>query len=161
MNRTTLREVALPLASLAVLVAVGWLAYARITGNRVSPLTPSNLVSENGRTNLGADEASSILPGNLPLPDDAEITQSFEVAQDGEFQGTRAYESSRSITEELNAYVNYLETGSWTVVDRAEGTGYSAILAEREGRQLLASFSAAASGKTSVTVTSVAAPAKY
>lgn len=160
MNRSTLREVALPLASLVVLVVVGWLAYARITGNRVTSLNTPNLVSENGRVNLGADEPSAVLPASLPVPTDARITQSFEVARGGEVQGTQAYESARPLPEELAAYEEYANANGWVILDRQEATGYAAFLAEREGRQLLCSFSGSESG-TSVTVTAVQSPATY
>jgi hypothetical protein len=160
MNRSTLREVALPLASLVVLVVVGWLAYARIMGNRVTSLNPSNLVSENGRVDLRADDPSAILPANLPVPADAAITQSFEVARGGEIQGTRSYESQRELPEELAAYEAYANANGWVILDRQEATGYAAFLAEREGRQLLCSFSGSGEG-TSVTVTAVKSPATY
>lgn len=163
MNKSTLREVIVPLVSLVVLVILGWLAYGLITGDRVTPLTPSDTVSPNGRANLGADEPSAILPGDLPLPEDASITESFEVARKGELQGTRSYQSSRSLQEELAAYRDYVEENGWTVIELkqdAANPNYAALLSGRDDRQLLVSFSAA-SGVTSVTATAFTAPANY
>lgn len=159
MNRTTLRDVAFPLASLVVLVIVGYLAYSRVVGNRVISRDPA--VSDAGRIELPADEASSILPADLPIPPDAAISGGYEVASaEGDVQGTRTYDSPRSVAQERVAYEDYIARTGWTVTDRQQASGYAALLAERDGRQLIASFSARGA-LTSVTVTAVAAPATY
>lgn len=160
MNRTTLREVAIPLVSLALLIVIGYLAYDRIVDNRVTPIgEQQNLVSPTGAISVNPDLGSSILPADLPAPEGAAITQSFDlVTKDGDIQGTRSYESPRSIAEEKAAYEAYLSSGGWMVKDSTEAQGYAAILAERDGKQLLASFSTR-SGKTHVTINAVAQPA--
>ncbi len=160
MNRTTLRDVAIPLASLAVLIAVGYLAYGRIVGKQANQ-NQNSVVSESGRITVDPRLGSAVLPNDIPVPADATVNESFDIAtKDGDIQGTRSYESTRSIDDEMAAYNSYLERNKWTVLDRKAADNYASVLSERDDKQLLASFSARA-GKTYVTVTAIASPAIY
>lgn len=160
MQRSTLREVAVPLLSLVVLVGLGYLAYTYIANKRVRPLDGSGvLVSPEGKINLGPTLDSAVLPTSIPVPADAYVNQYFDIAtKDGQVQGTRSYQSSRTVAEEVEAYEKFLAINQWKVVDRKLDTQYASILATRENQQLLASFSAR-SGQTYTTVSAMAAPA--
>ena len=161
MNRNTFREVAIPLVSLVLLIVIGYLAYDRIVEDRVTPLGPDRTqVSPTGAINVDPQAGSAILPGDLPVPGDARVTQSFDLAtEDGDVQGTRSYGTNRSLADESAAYRAYLEAGRWTVADEQETDGYLALLAQRGDRQLLASFTERG-GTTYVTVTATAASAR-
>lgn len=158
MNRTSLRGIIIPLVSLAVLIGIGYLAYTRISDHRVKPLGPNeSRVSQEGRVDLMPNEASAVLPADVPVPSSAAETARFDVAtRDGAMQGTRSYVTDADIATEQAAYEAYMTKNKWEIIDRQTGTGYAAVLAEREGQQLLASFTTR-NNQTAVTVTAVQA----
>lgn len=67
-------------------------------------------------------------PINLPLEDGAVITQNYNAtAEDGRFQATRAFETKKSLVENLNLYSKYLKANGWTIDSTVDQPTYKVV----------------------------------
>lgn len=69
-----------------------------------------------------------LLPDNLPLEKDATITQNFSAkSKDGSIQATRAYETSKTLAENLQLFTKYLKDNGWTIKSTLDNLNYKKV----------------------------------
>jgi hypothetical protein len=141
--------------SLVVLAVIGYLAYQRITRDRAAQPP----VSQYEVTQIDKSKLPDRFPGDLPLPEDAVITQNESmIAPDGRFQETRAYTVSLPLSEERQRFATYFQEQGWTVDDTKDLGTFAAFLAQRDGTSMQVSLVARGSS-TAVTINVTIAPA--
>lgn len=162
MDRTTQKRALVIVLSVLVLALIGYLAYQKIRSGRVTTLDQlREQVSETGRVNVNPDGGSQILPNDIPMPANVQISESFDVASaNGNIQGTRTYTSTKTIEEEIATYKTYMADNRWEIKDEKRLASYGALLAVRDREQMMVSITGK-DGNLRVSVTAFASSATY
>ncbi|HEX3099864.1 MAG TPA: hypothetical protein VHQ41_02735 [Patescibacteria group bacterium] len=94
-----------------LVVAVGTVIYKKY----VAP-TPVAIKLPVQQKDLPVNQVPEKFPTDVPIETGATITQNYNAtADDGRFQATRAFETNKSLAENLTLYTNYLKAGGWTL----------------------------------------------
>ncbi len=67
-------------------------------------------------TDLKQNRLPEKFPSNIPLENNANITQNFNaVTPEGLFQATRAFVTAKSLEENLRIYTDYMDKNEWQI----------------------------------------------
>lgn len=81
-------------------------------------------------------------PTNLPTEPNAVVTQNYNAtAQDGRFQATRAYETTKTLSENLTIYRQYLNSNGWDIESTVDQPIYKKITGSKGIQKLQISIS--------------------
>lgn len=148
MNRILKQEALLLAISIGIVCVIGWLAYQRIVEEKIESLTPMQ-VMQNTKRQAPRDVWSW---QDIPAVPNAVITNSLQSAR--YTQDTQSYESDKSAVEERIAYEQDLRQDGWIIQEQQSVTGQSALVARKDTKQVLASFTER-NGKTYITISVV------
>ena len=155
-NEEVLKRILLGLAAIVAIAAIIALVifYAN-KGNKVLPVTnkapaPAPLVKT---TEVNNDKLPDKFPSDIPIESGATITQNYNATTtDGRYQATRAFETKKSLAENLALYTQYLQTNGWTIKATIDQPTYKMVTASKDKQQLQISISENSTSKV-VTVT--------
>ena len=81
-------------------------------------------------------------PTNLPTEPNAVVTQNYNaVADDGRFQATRTYETTKTLPENLTIYRQYLNSNGWDIESTVDQPTYKKISGKKGIQKLQVSIS--------------------
>lgn len=68
------------------------------------------------KTIVDSAELPELFPKDIPIEKDAKITQNYNATSpDGRFQATRAFETKKTLDENLKIYQDYFKKNKWEV----------------------------------------------
>jgi hypothetical protein len=139
---------------LLILLGIVVLAFvaAWVIGNQPNGVSKAPKASLN--TGTQSQDPYNKFPTNIPIETGAELTKnSNSSSEEGLFQGTRVFQSSKTIDENLKIYEDFLAADNWNVTNRIDRGANKTLLASKDGARLQIALDSATSGNTqSVTV---------
>lgn len=105
-----------------------------------------------------ANEAPSGFPSEVPIEAGAKITQNYEAdTTDGRHQATRTFESSRTVAQNYQTYLNFLTQNGWEVTNKLQTDNLASVFGKKDDAELSATISKnSISGVVSVELSHIA-----
>src|SRR5688572_25742188 len=111
---------------------VGLLAIAKVLVIQQYRSTPTAKPAEVriDKKDLDASQLPEKFPADLPLEAGAKVTQNYNITtDDGRFQATRTFETSKTLEENVKIYTDYFNKNGWqagTAIDNKDSKVLSA-----------------------------------
>ncbi len=89
------------------------------------------------KTEVTDDKLPSKMPANIPQEAGAQVTDNFTAVNDeGLYQATREFETSKSLAENLTLYTNYLKNNDWDILSTIDKSTLKSVVGSRGADRL-------------------------
>lgn len=89
------------------------------------------------KTKIADDKLPSKMPANIPQETGAQVTDNFTAVNDeGLYQATREFETSKSLAENLTLYTNYLKNNDWDILSTIDKPTLKSVVGSRGADRL-------------------------
>lgn len=89
------------------------------------------------KTDVESTKVPDKFPANVPMEEGAKITQNYNAtAKDGRFQATRAFETSRTLAQNLTTYQTYMNSNGWEIKSTIDQENYKMLFATKDNATL-------------------------
>jgi hypothetical protein len=122
------------LAIIAVIVIAIFALKPKKEGNHNADQQNGNKQVKIERTDIEATKIPPKIPTDIPFESGATISQNYAATtSDGKTQGTRVFETKKSITDAYKVYETYFKQNNWTVVSTVDQPQLKSISAQKDG----------------------------
>lgn len=111
--------------------------------------TTDELKSPVTKTEVAQDKLPEKFPATLPIEEGAKITQNYNAtANDGRYQATRAFETSKTLAENYTLYNNWLKSNGYTISSTVDEDVYKMVSGTKDKQTVQVSVSENTASKT-------------
>ncbi|TSA45498.1 hypothetical protein D4R52_02335 [bacterium] len=94
------------------------------------------------RTDLAKDAVPAGFPAEIPIEQGAKIVTNFQATNtEGKLQGTRVFESQKTVAQNYKIYTDFAANYAWKVMGKSESENLSSLLLAKDTAQLTINIS--------------------
>lgn len=138
-----MRKILLSVLGVAVVVGAYYLIseYGGIKPARQSTNQSKEKDFSVAKKEVAANQAPSGFPSDVPIEAGATIIQNYEAdVSDGRHQATRVFQSSKTVAQNYQLYLDFLTKNGWTVSNKSETETIASLYAVKAGSELTVSI---------------------
>ena len=94
------------------------------------------------KADISQDRLPNKFPADMPIEAGAVITQNFNAfAEDGSYQATRAFETSKSLAENMTVFRQYMTKNGWEIKSSVDNPTLKSVVGAKGSQRLSVSAS--------------------